>query len=81
MPNFRVDMTYERPVTFYLEAESQADIEGFLDSHPDFNPGDVPGLIDVVGEESEVGYEVYPEDVVVANFRVTPKLDLAEVSA
>lgn len=79
MPSFRVDITYERPITFYLEADSQQDIEDFLDDHPDWQPADVYGLIDCVGDEVDVSYEIQPEEVVEPTFRITPKGELLEV--
>lgn len=78
MPSFRVDMTYERTVTFFVEAEDKVDVEGFLESHPEWQPGDVPGLIDVVSDEREVEFRVSTEDKVTANFRVTEDLELEE---
>jgi hypothetical protein len=77
--NFRVEVTYSRTVTFFVEAESQADVEGYLDAHPDWSPGDTPGLIDHVGDELEEGYYVKPEERVTSNFRITGALDLEEV--
>lgn len=76
---YRVDVTYQRVVTFYVEAEDSQEVEGYMDAHPDWNPGDTPGLIDLVGDENEVDYTVAAESKIQANFRVTGDLDLEEI--
>lgn len=79
MASHRVQITYERVVTFYVDADSVEDVYGFLDSHPDWNPGDVQGLIDVVGEEVEVGYDVSIESKITPNFEITEDLEIREL--
>lgn len=79
MSAYRVQVTSERTVTFYVEAEEKDDVLCFLDSNPEWTPGDVPGLIDVVGDELEVDYSVDSEHTVVPLFRITPGLDLVEL--
>lgn len=79
MPTFRIDMTMERLLTFYLEADDEEQVYGFLECNGDWNPGDTPGLIDVVGEEMERDVAVTEEDDVVPNFRITEDLELEEI--
>lgn len=76
---YRVQVTYERVQTFYVEAESQEAVEGYMDAHPDWAPRDTPGLIDMVSDENEVDYAVATESQIKPNFRVTAALDLEEV--
>lgn len=58
MPSYKVSMKYERDHVFYLEAENEDEIHKFLLENPEWQPGDVEGLIDTVSEEEEVGYEL-----------------------
>lgn len=69
MGSYKVRISYERDVEFYVEAESRDEVVAFLDTNPDWQPGDVDGLIDFVGEEQELSYDVEPSSVV-ANFEI-----------
>lgn len=70
MPTFRVRLEYQREVEFFVEADDVATVEEFLDDNPDWTPGDVPGLIDFVGEEQEIGYGIDPEEKITAAFEI-----------
>ncbi len=70
MPDFRIVMTYERQVTFFVEAASEEDIHEFLDADPDWNPGDEEGLIELVGDEVEASYEIFPEELIEPRYRI-----------
>lgn len=76
---FRVDITYQRTKTFYVEAEDEATVDAFLEAHPDWQPHDVEGLVDSTGDEKDVEYTVAAEEKITARFRVTKDLDLEEV--
>lgn len=54
----RVTHTYQRTVTYYIEG----DIQTFLEDNVDFEPGDVPGLIDVVSDEIETCVNIADND-------------------
>lgn len=79
MNTYRVDITYERTVSFYVEAESNVHPRLFLDKYPDFDPRDIPGLVDEVSDEMEMDCNCTPSDGVTANFRVTNDLELLGV--
>lgn len=51
MACFRVEMEYRRTKTFFVEAESKAEIIDFLESEEEWDPSDVDGLVD--SDESE----------------------------
>lgn len=66
-----MSVKYERDVTFYVDADTKEDVEEFLDAQDsEWRPGEVPGLIDVVSDEEEVGYELDEEKTVTANFEI-----------
>lgn len=70
MPCFKLIMRVERDLVSFIDAESKEDIVNFMESNPDWKPGDVEGLIDHVGEELEVEYEVVSEARFAANFEL-----------
>lgn len=67
---FRVDQTFQRTITFYVGAEDYDDVVEFLENNPEWQAGDVEGLIDVVSDETEVDYLVSDEDEVVPGFEI-----------
>lgn len=81
MATFRVEMVLERVVTFFVEADDQQIVEDFMYSNPEFKPGDVPGLIDLVGDEYEADYYVMPENDIVAGFGINDALELEELES
>ena len=67
----RVDLTYERTVTFFVEAESEEAVKDFLDKQDaEWRPADVPGLIDFVSDEKEVGYTIETDEEVSPCFAI-----------
>lgn len=68
---FKVTLRYERDVTFYVDAEKEDDVRSFLDKQDaQWRPGEVAGLIDVVSDEEEVGYELEDAGTIVSNFEI-----------
>lgn len=68
VPTYRVDLIVERTITFYVAADDDEDIEAFLEGNPDWQPGDVPGLIDLVSEEIETGHLISEEESISAGY-------------
>ena len=80
MASFRVDIRYLRTKTFYVEAENVDDVEGFLDSNPGFDPSDVSGLVERDDSVANQGEDILEGGSIVANFRITPELELVEAA-
>ena len=64
MRTFRVQIKVETIETFFLDAESEAEIDEFLEENGDWKPGDTEGLVDSI-DEGEVSYEVLSESKIV----------------
>lgn len=80
MATFRVEISYIRPVVFFVEAEDEADVIDFMEANPGWNPGDVEGLIDFVDDEYEYDFRVEPElDGLRPQFAIDEDLELVEV--
>lgn len=75
---FKVTFEYTHEVVFYVSADTKQDVHDFIEDNPAWQPGDVEGLIDVVGEDEESGYTVVGEDTISAGFTITPDLELVE---
>ncbi len=67
--SYKIDMTFEKTVTFYLEAEDEEAIYDYLEFDEDWGPEDMPGLVDHV-EETESGFEIKESSAVTPNFRL-----------
>lgn len=73
MPTFKVEAVLERKITFYVEAESEDDVEVYMANRPDdWTPGEVEGLIDIVSGEEFVDWTTVEadEDCVLSEFRI-----------
>lgn len=69
-PTFRVDLVVERTITFYVAADDAESVERFLDENDEWQPGDVPGLIDLVSDETEVDQRIYEEESISPGFAI-----------
>ena len=78
MPSYKVEFTVQRKLTCFVEADSEQHVRDFLNHNDEWAPGDTPGLIDIVGDEEETGFEIFPEPKVVPNFLITSALTLDE---
>ncbi len=85
MPTFRLVFHFKRTVTCLVEAESENDIDDFMLENPTFDPlEDAPDIVEEdetsYDEDSERGdYEIIEDNNVVANFVITPALELEEI--
>lgn len=76
MPVYKVTMQYNATADFYVEAEDKDQIDAFMEAHPDWDPKDVPGLVEN-SDETEEGFVVRPSKFT-SCFRITPELELEE---
>lgn len=65
----RVDITLQRTVTFYVKGAYEEVVE-FMEANPEWEPGDVEGLIDLVSDEVQADYLVMPEDEIEPAFEI-----------
>lgn len=70
MATYKVVMTVKRDLVWYVDAESEDDVREFIDADAEWLPGDVPGLIDHVDDESLDWYDVMEVGGVEAKFEI-----------
>lgn len=77
MKVFKVSVSHDRVVSFYVQADSEASVRGFMENNLDWKPGDVDGLVD--GDVcNEVGFDIEESTGITANFHVNAELELQE---
>jgi len=85
MPTFRLKFHFKRTVTCFVEAESEDDIDDFMNENPTFDPlEDAPEIVESdetsYDEDSDLGdYEIVEDNGVLAEFVITPALELEEI--
>ena len=85
MPTYRLQFHLKRKITCYVDAESESDIDDFLEENESFNPvEDEPGMVDEDDsgwdddEDRPGDYSIVEEESITANYIITPGLELLE---
>ena len=76
MASYKVEVRYDRTVSFYVEADDEDALHDFMNENPDWDPRDIRGLVESdESVEEEYGFK---QTKFTANWKITEEGDLME---